>query len=145
MQNIVSPTCHSQMAYYDMLVNAISHASLLQCNEPKSQKGTKGKQRYHQSRCDASVLPHERQFATMHLALSSRCRQATVTPVHLRADLLLPMLTGFEQGLGLVLLRRLPMGLAKGLNLVLIHRQDHGPFAGTAGTQNGRVIRLVFR
>lgn len=144
MQNIVSPTCHNQMAYYDMLFNASSHASRCNAMNPNPIMG-KGKQTYHQSRCDASVLPYERHFATMHLALSSRCRKATVTPVHLRTDLLLPMLTGFEQGLCLVLLRRLPMGLAKGLNLVLIHRQDHSPFAGTAVTQNGRVIRLVFR
>ena len=39
VQNIVSPTCHSKMAYYDMLFNASSHASRLQCNEPESQKG----------------------------------------------------------------------------------------------------------
>jgi hypothetical protein len=33
------------------------------------------------------------------------------------------------------------MGLAEGLDLMLIDRQDHGPFAGTSVTQNGRVVR----
>jgi hypothetical protein len=43
------------------------------------------------------------------------------TPVHLRSNLLLPVSTSFDQGLGLRLLGRLSMGLAAGYTLGKSH------------------------